>query len=47
VALPLYQQIAEKAGRLRALGMSDRAIARVLQVSDKTVAKAADSPGAR
>ena len=37
---PFYQQIARKARHLRELGMSDKAIARALRVSDKTVAKA-------
>ena len=37
---PVYQQIAEKAKHLHELGMSNRAIARVLGVDDKTVAKA-------
>jgi hypothetical protein len=37
--LPVYLQIAEKAKHLRELGMSDKAIARQLRVSDKTVAK--------
>jgi hypothetical protein len=40
--LPVYLRIAHKSKRLRQLGMSDRAIARGLRVSDKTVAKAAD-----
>ena len=35
-----YQQVAEKANRLRQLGMSAAAIARVVGVTDKTVAKA-------
>jgi DNA-binding NarL/FixJ family response regulator len=35
----VYLQIAEKAKHLRELGMSDKAIARQLRVSDKTVAK--------
>jgi len=35
-----YQAIAEKACKLKALGMSDIAIARSLGVTDKTVAKA-------
>jgi orotate phosphoribosyltransferase-like protein len=39
--LPVYVRIADKAKHLRDLGMSDRAIARALRVSDKTVAKAA------
>ena len=39
--LPIYMRVADKAGHLRELGMSDRAIARALGVSDKTVAKAA------
>ena len=37
---PLYLRIAQKARHLRELGMSDKAIARSLHVSDKTVAKA-------
>ena len=37
---PLYLRIAEKARHLHELGMSDRAIAGALGVSDKTVAKA-------
>lgn len=40
VPTPSYQQIAEKADRLRELGMSNRAIAVALGVTDKTVAKA-------
>ena len=39
--VPVNVRIADKAKRLRELGMSDRAIARALGVSDKTVAKAA------
>jgi hypothetical protein len=39
--VPVYLRIAEKAEHLRELGMSDRAIARPLRVSDKTIAKAA------
>ena len=38
--MPVYVQIGEKAMRLRDLRMSDKAIARALGVSDKTVAKA-------
>ncbi len=38
--IPVYLRIAEKAAHLRELGMSDKAIARTLRVSDKTVAKA-------
>jgi hypothetical protein len=38
--LPVYLKVAEKAMHLRELGMSGKAIARVLGVSDKTVAKA-------
>jgi orotate phosphoribosyltransferase-like protein len=38
--LPVYLKIADKAKHLRELGMSDRAIASALCVSDKTVAKA-------
>jgi hypothetical protein len=37
---PVYQQIARKALHLRELGMSDRAIAGRLGVTDKTIAKA-------
>jgi transposase len=37
--LPVYMRSAEQAQRLRELGMSGRAIARALDVSDKTVAK--------
>jgi hypothetical protein len=33
--LPVYLRIAEKAKHLRELGMSDRAIARAIEVSDK------------
>ncbi len=40
---PTYLRIAEKAKRLRELGMSDKAIARTIGVSDKTVAKATPS----
>jgi hypothetical protein len=36
---PIYLQIADKAKHLRDLGMNDKAIARVLGVSDKTAAK--------
>jgi hypothetical protein len=36
---PAFLEIAAKAAHLRELGMSDRAIARVIGVSDKTVAK--------
>jgi hypothetical protein len=39
--LPVYLRIADKAKQLRELGLSDRAIANALAVSDKTVAKAA------
>jgi hypothetical protein len=39
--LPIYLRIADQAKHLRDLGMSDRAIAGTLGVSDKTVAKAA------
>jgi orotate phosphoribosyltransferase-like protein len=39
--MPVYLRIADKAKHLRELGMSDRAIARTLEVSDKTVVKAA------
>jgi hypothetical protein len=37
---PVYQRIARKALHLRELGMSDRAIAGRLGVTDKTIAKA-------
>jgi len=37
---PVYQRIARKALQLRELGLSDRAIARRLGVTDKTVTKA-------
>jgi hypothetical protein len=40
VHLPVYQEIARNALQLRQLGMSDRAIAARLGVTDKTVAKA-------
>jgi transposase len=36
---PVHLEIAPKAAHLRELGMSDRAIASALGVSDKTVAK--------
>jgi hypothetical protein len=39
-APPVYQQIAPKAFQLQQLGMSNSAIARRLEVTDKTVAKA-------
>ncbi len=39
-ARPLYQQVARKALHLRELGLSYCAIARRLEVDDKTVAKA-------
>ncbi len=39
-ALPLYQQVARTALHLRELGLSYCAIARKLEVGDKTVAKA-------
>jgi hypothetical protein len=38
--LPAYQAVALKALHLRQLGLSDRAIARRLSVTDKTAAKA-------
>jgi len=38
--LPIYQEIARIALQLRELGMSDRAVAARLGVTDKTVAKA-------
>ena len=40
---PAFPRIAEKAAHLRELGLSDRAIAQTLNVSDKTVAKAIDA----
>jgi len=43
--VPLYLRIAGKAEHLRELGMSNKAIARALSVSDKTVAKATGSRG--
>ncbi len=39
-APPIYQQIAPKAVQLQQLGMSDSAIARRLDVTARTVAKA-------
>ena len=39
--VPVFLRIADKAKHLSQLGMSDRAIARALGVSDKTVAKSA------
>jgi hypothetical protein len=39
VTTPVYVRIAEKAKHFKELGMSDRAIARALGVSDKTVPK--------
>jgi hypothetical protein len=36
----VYQQVAEKARELSRLGMSARAIARILTITDKTVTKA-------
>ena len=36
----LYQQVAEKSGELRRLGMSVSAIARALKIADKTVIRA-------
>ena len=39
-ARPVYQQVARKALRLRELGLSYCAIARKLEVDDKTVVKA-------
>ena len=38
--VPTYRRIAARARKLRELGMSDRAIARSLGVSGKTIAKA-------
>jgi hypothetical protein len=40
VEVPVYLTIADDAKHLHELGMSDRAIARAVGVSDKTVAKA-------
>jgi hypothetical protein len=37
---PVYQQIASKALRLKQLGLSMAGVARALDVSDKTAAKA-------
>jgi len=37
---PRYQRISERAKHLRELGLSDKAIAGSLSVTDKTVAKA-------
>jgi hypothetical protein len=37
---PVYQQIAEEATHFRRLGFCDSKIARLLNVDDKTVAKA-------
>ncbi len=42
--MPLHQQIAPKAKHLSELGLSCKAIARALGVSDKTTAKALASP---
>jgi predicted transcriptional regulator len=42
-SIPAFLRIAEMAAHLRELGMSDRAIAQALNVSDKTVAKAIDA----
>jgi orotate phosphoribosyltransferase-like protein len=39
-SIPVYLEIGEKAAHLREFGMSDKAIARALNVSEKTVAKA-------
>jgi hypothetical protein len=39
-AMPVYQRIAAKALQLRQLGLIDTAIAKRLNVTDKTVAKA-------
>jgi len=41
----VHLEIAEKAGQLHELGMSDRAIARALGVTDKTVAKSLRETG--
>jgi len=37
---PVYQQLAPQATHLRELGMSNKAIAAALSVSDKTIARA-------
>ena len=42
---PAYLRVADQAKHLRELRMSDRAIARALGVSDKTVTKAAGEAG--
>jgi transposase len=42
--MPICLQISEKAKHLRELGMSDRAIARSLAVTEKTVSKAIALP---
>jgi hypothetical protein len=42
---PLYLRIGLTAKHLRELGMSDKAIARALEVSDQTVSKAVRSRG--
>lgn len=44
--VPVYLRIANKAKHLKDLGMSDRAIARALGVSDKTAAKAVSATSA-
>jgi hypothetical protein len=44
VERPTCQRIARKALQLRELGMSDRAIAARLGVTDKTIAKAVACP---
>jgi len=44
---PVYQQIAPQATHLRELGMSNKAIAAALSVSDKTIAKAVAYAGNR
>ncbi|HEY2642946.1 MAG TPA: hypothetical protein VGI56_04250 [Galbitalea sp.] len=41
--IPAFLRIAATAAHLRELGMTDRAIALALDVSDKTVAKAIDA----
>jgi transposase-like protein len=41
--MPVYQQIAPQAKQLAELGLSRKAIARALGVSDKTAAKAVEA----
>ncbi len=40
--LPVYRRIEPRVAHLQELGMSNKAIARALAVSDKTVAKASE-----